>query len=63
MLPPVFRKERKRRGLVISVEREKGGEGGGGGGGVTEAKYTFRFVLRWAYYREVGGSICISGDA
>ena len=45
-----------------SVEREKGGEGGwGGGGGVTEAKYTFRFVLRWAYYREVGGSI--SGDA
>ena len=47
---------------MISVEREKGGEGGWGGGvGVTEAKYTFRFVLRWAYYREVGGSI--SGDA
>ena len=49
---------------MISVEREKGGEGGGrvgGGGGVAEAKYTFRFVLRWAYHREVGGSI--SGDA
>ena len=43
---------------MISVEREKGG---GRGGGVAEAKYTFRFVLRWAYYREVGGSI--SGDA
>ena len=60
MLFPVFRKDRKRRGLVISVEREKGGEGGGRGG-VAEAKYTFRFVLRWAYHREVGGSI--SGDA
>ena len=45
---------------MISVERENGGEGGWGGG-VTEAKYTFRFVLRWAYYRKVGGSI--SGDA
>ena len=28
LLSPVFRKERKRRGLVISVERETGGEGG-----------------------------------
>lgn len=27
----------------------------GGGGGVAEAKYTFRFVLRWAYHREVEG--------
>ena len=43
---------------MISVEREKGGKGGGG---VAEAKYTFGFVLRWAYYRQVGGSI--SGDA
>ena len=45
---------------MISVEREKGGKGGGGEG-VAEAKYTFGFVLRWAYYRQVGGSI--SGDA
>ena len=44
---------------MISVEREKGGKGGGAG--VAEAKYTFGFVLRWAYYRQVGGSI--SGDA
>ena len=44
---------------MISVEREKGGKRGGGG--VAEAKYTFGFVLRWAYYRQVGGSI--SGDA
>ena len=37
LLFPVFLKERKRGGLVISVEREKGGKRGGGGG-VAEAK-------------------------